>query len=549
MSSSHPHDAEASSNSVYSDAAIGAIELVCLHLYSVPAGFAVSKSRRCRSRAWLESASALTNGDVSLSYCCAWSFFPLTVILYSDCKRADVRSEGQHNESSAVAAAAELAASLSAKLSARPLYAEARAAYVEAFTLITREVLSAAEALWGSEESGVVKVAKARAAADAPVGSISTAPSVRLFAHRLSAATAFSRVLLRPGALDGLGAMLTLLVAACHSPRAPIVCRPAPPWLSRASGNVSGATGTGALDAPADDVDTAQLDAALRGIPRVRFLAKKLAQLGPDAFAAWLARALPADALFFLFWIVRLAPARLEASSAPLLSGAAASYHVVRSDGGDTSPSCKLWDARAAAEHGTLRGLYHGTATENAFCMISFGPRVLSGTRHESSGALYGAGVYLTGDSGVALSFAERRGEGWAGWSLSDRREQNSDSNDGGDDDATPPNPHLVTSMAGGARARVVFELEAVAGPANSYIVGGRTVAVAPGSHPPPGAYIIAPDAERVVITKVHFFDADAASEAPRAVEKDKVGGWGRPFWAISVGVALLACIWWCLFT
>ncbi len=452
--------------------------------------------------------------------------------------------EGQHSESSAVAAAAELAASLSAKLSARPLYTETRVAYVEAFTLITREVLSAAEALWGSEESGLVRVAKAAA----PIGSIPTAPSERLIAQRLSAATALSRVLLRAGALDGLGAMLTLLVAACHSPRAPIVCRPAPPWLSRASGNVSGATGSGALDAPADDVDTTQLDAALRGLPSVRFLAKKLAQLGLDAFAAWLARAMPTDALFFLFWVARLAPARLEASPAPLLSGAAASYLVVRSDGGDASPPpCKLWDARAAAEHGTLRGLYHGTATDNAFSMISFGPRVLSGTRHESSGALYGAGVYLTGDPGVALSFAERRGEGWAGWSLGDRGGQESDCDDGGDDNAAPPNPHLVSSMAGGARVRVVFELEAVAGPANSYIVGGRTVAVAPGSHPPAGAYIIAPDAERVVITRVHFFDADAAAiDAPRAVAKDKalLG----PVWAISVGVALLACIWWRLY-
>ena len=453
---------------------------------------------------------------------------PVAVTLSANARVVSVAtsaSEPLNSNTRTSAAHAAFAANVTARLAARPVEADLRVAFVTAFSTIMRAITTDALAIF--EESGGMSMQmpmpmqmpmQMPAAGD-------VAPPLR---SRVSLLVARA-LLAAPGLIDGLGATLNLLAAAAHSPRAPVVCRPAPHWLTVASGGArGGARGGGSGDSdgadtlysPAEDVALLALDDALKHIPFTSAIAAHAFSGQASTLAEWLS-AWPLPSLALVYWLLCLAPMRLEASIAPTLPGAVATFNVRRGAHDGHAP---LWDARAAARHGTLPPLLHGTATENAYCMLGLGPRVLSNSRHESSGALFGAGVYLSSDPGVALNFAERRGVGWAGWTLSGFALSR-----GGATDLTLtspplnqlhllPSPHIVPSTEGGARTRVVLEVTAIAAPSNTFVEGGKArPAGAQALSPPKGAYVVIPLAEHLVITRVHFFDADAEGGAPLA--------------------------------
>jgi hypothetical protein len=524
---------------VTTSAAICAVELLCMHLHSLPGGLSPSKNRRGRSTSWLEAASVSADGELTLLFCCAWSAIPVTLIVRSDARTVIAASTSLNHTI--------FAATITQRLATRPIEADLRVAFVDAFSAIIRQMATDTETLFDPPVLVTVKqnISAAINNNNTTTTTTTTTPAaavaVETLAHPKRLATLIAQTLLdKPGFVDGLGGMLTLLAAANHSSRAPLVCRPAPHWLTRTSGGKKGGgSGGGALDSPAEDVNLTEIDEALRGIPYTRVIAAHAA-LGEVDLTLWLSTTWSFPSLALVYWLLCLAPVRLEKTETPQIQGAAATFilrrrtllssssALLKDHGNDEGET--LWDSRTAAQHGVLQTtLFHGTATENAFCMLGLGPRVLSNTRHESSGSLFGEGVYLTGDIAVALTFAERRGVGWAGWTLREgegRGGRDDKINDGGsgggggggggggDDNAMKrsqcPSPHLIPSREGGARARIVMEVTAIASPTNVFVEAGKMkLAGVSGAGPPKGAYIVVGLAEHVCINRVHFFDAD----------------------------------------
>lgn len=178
------------------------------------------------------------------------------------------------------------------------------------------------------------------------------------------------------------------------------------------------------------------------------------------------------------------------------------------------------WDGVAAAAHGTLRGgpFYHGTASDNAHCLLHRGPAVHSGTRRERTGAMYGPGVYLSNAPEVALGFA--RGAGWGAPQLVLPLEAGAAAARGqGEAPATAPFPWAP-----------VFEFEVVAAPDVEVWREGAQLphsAVA-STGAPPASYLVVPSPRCCHVTRLHLAylpPASSSSAAPFAAAKEAATG------------------------
>jgi hypothetical protein len=481
-----------------------------------------AKARRLRSRAWLENASLFSGGTALLHFCCRWSplFAAVRVVLARPGAALRVEAGEGTLEPEGLAALQSICA--------RSLLARADSL----LPALCRAVELGATAVWPEVAGPPLELRGAALRARVEASLVS---SVGALAER--AGGGGTRAV-----LDGLGAALSLLVSALHNKRAPLVCRPLPPWLmegfsdgpsSRGDGGGGVAEVMGAYEggphAQLLRADTDALDAAVGGLPSVAALA-----------AGWPAMvgSLPPNALLLLYWLAVLAPVRLVRAPAPRLAGAAATFDVVHGPPPvvlGEGAAVPLWDAHAAATCPPLRAVgprcFHGTATDNAFSALNFGLRPLSGTRHESSGSIFGAGVYLSCSPGVARGFADRKGAAWRGYRPEPelQGEEPPPQRPGAWRDVEPHRgAHVVPTTL-----RPVLEVDLLRAPQVRFVEGGKDVALPLDASPPLGAYIVVPEANKLWALALHLFadsagGADAVSARLPALPADDGGRAGR---------------------
>ena len=546
--------------------------VLALSLHSLP-GASPAKERRCRAAAWLESASILPGPPLTLilSFLCQWS--PCHVSVECDAGALTLRV-GQCALALQCPGRAALAAvcdSLNQQLPKPELH--------NLPSLLGRGIERSARHIWPPPPPPPLPAAPPLfSALDASRRGALEAALVQgveaLGSHRLAAPL---------GALEGVGLLLSLLVCARGSPKAALICRPVPPWLmsspgstvsSSSSSSSGGGAGDGGPFGQTSDVDAAALQAALAGLPSVA----SLAATWPHCLTL-----LPLDSCMLLYWLVCLAPVHLVRAASPRLAGATASFFAVHgppaaaagsrssSGGGGAPPASSgrgafvgggsallgpapplpLWNASDARSFGVLGGgsqgaaagsasassagaaaaaarIFHGTATDCAFSILEFGLRSLSGTRHETSGSIFGAGVYLSSAVAVAKEFATRKGTVWGGYtcaavpleacagaggsgtcSVSVQQQQQQQQQQ---QRRLPP--------AGADRPsslRPIFEVQLVRAPSVSFIKEGKAAQAAVGKGGdfvlPEGCYIVVPEASHLHITELHII-SDAAPGA-----------------------------------
>lgn len=521
-------------------APFAAVDALSFHLYSLPSAHAASSSRRLRARSWLEAACASDGALTALLFCCSWSPAPVAFSIGADARSVCVLRLAESAGADAAAAAAvasRVTASLAQSNDSLLMVALAR---------LSREVTNCADEIWGA------------AAAGAPSAPPSALPGVAVSIDdalcRLGNAAPRSAAAADPSdarkrALLGLSMSLHFLACAAQSARASIVCRPAPHWLQSGSSGaaVSFSTSASPHDA-ADDVDMRALRAAIAGVPAVRSLLACVQRDASDAALVDALGAIPADAVHLLFWLTVLAPAHLVAlPGASAVVRGAVTFDVLH---GPVGAGDALWDARKAAEHGTVRAhCLHGTASENVHAVLGFGLRVLSGTRHESSGSIFGRGVYLSADAAVAREFATVKGGGWGGWAWSDFHAiggAGSESADAGGDALSgasgPVEPPAAAATNGRALARAVFEVAAIASPSTSFVTKGVRKFATEGSTPPLGAYIIVDDAAHMRVTRLHVWSATGDEDGGK-VDVRRNSTCAAPWFKYVVGALIAAYI------
>ena len=256
-------------------------------------------------------------------------------------------------------------------------------------------------------------------------------------------------------------------------------------------------------------------------------------------------------------WVSTLTPPqRSEVTVASLLHAATAAVDDLPPPGPAAPPCLPLWDAAAEAKHGTYgtasgapTPLFHGTPPENAYSILSNGLRSLSGTRHESSGAVFGDGVYFSADRFVCRQFARVAGTTWG--LMGDLFSVGATSTAAAP--SSTPAPRSSAGGGGGCTAptqpvtfSTLFECEVIAAPTNTI-----APALAHGSPPvrmtngytslPPFGYVVVGDPSLVRITRLHLERtpwvaggrAGAAAPPTRASAADGGGG------GVGAGVAM----------
>ena len=213
--------------------------------------------------------------------------------------------------------------------------------------------------------------------------------------------------------------------------------------------------------------------------------------------------------------------------------------------------SLPLWEASDAAAHGAYGAtrapplrLFHGSSTDAAYAILHFGLRSLSGTRHEASGAIFGAGVYLTGAVAVAREFAARRGAAWGGYACTEAGAgvggQAGREAQGSGAAAAPPADRPTT-------LRPIFEAEVIRAPSVAYIKEGRSVAPPVGGVPPEGCYVVVPNASHLCIVGLHIVSEwEGGGGAGEGGREGGGGGRGQccaPWAKWAVAAALLAYV------
>eukprot|EP00753_Platysulcus_tardus_P010146 PLAT2504.4.p1 GENE.PLAT2504.4~~PLAT2504.4.p1 ORF type:complete len:459 (+),score=158.62 PLAT2504.4:556-1932(+) len=207
-------------------------------------------------------------------------------------------------------------------------------------------------------------------------------------AHATAAAAVHSS--LQSADLFGLDLQLTLLsVAASHHKRS-MLAAPLPPLLSAEQDSRAGRQ-------------------PLQALHNVFATLPAVATLRDDGAAV---RSLSRDALYLLHWLLL----RRTITVQP----AARSAVPDRQAGDALKPLVEMSVAlgddplfeRLAAAHGVRPG-FHGSAIENWHAILSCGLRNYSGTKHMTSGDLFGSGVYLAEDLRVAEMFSGSGGFAW----------------------------------------------------------------------------------------------------------------------------------------
>jgi hypothetical protein len=321
--------------------------------------------------------------------------------------------------------------------------------------------------------------------------------------------------------VDGMSFMAGLLAGALHNIRRPLICKPVPHWLMDAcrESRARGGGGAGGGPAPAAsphsqavEFDAAKLGEALAGLPVP--LCKLVAPNG--SLKAALLGAIRLPSLELLYFLACLCPVHLvRHAGLPASSSASASFHVLHGPWlarwvglPDVQP---LWSSALAATHGTF-GVWHGTASDNGFSALCFGLRSMSGTRHSTSGAMYGDGIYCCEDPRVALKFAPKTGLSWAGAA-----------------ETIGESGAVTLKAAGGSREgahlipasyRLVLAVDAICAPGTRLVLNGADV-TASSSRPggkgydvPPASYAIIPHESCTWVRELHVHDEDAVALA-----------------------------------
>jgi hypothetical protein len=249
----------------------------------------------------------------------------------------------------------------------------------------------------------------------------------------------------------------------------------------------------------------------------------------------------------------------------PTNSSASTCFHVLHGpwlSGWAGRPDVQpLWSSDLAATHGTY-GVpwWHGTASDNGFSALCFGLRSMSGTRHASSGAMYGDGVYCCEDARVSLKFAPRSGLTWVGASDALGRAEG----------AMPLPPKLLAVGGGGggregphvvpATYRLVLAVDVIAAPGTRLVHNGSDVTASStrpggkGYDVPPASYVIVPQASSMWVRAVHVHEEgpkrEAAGPAAAAAAVTAGGGAGAcgssswvPWAAAGVAVTVAAAL------
>ena len=206
-------------------------------------------------------------------------------------------------------------------------------------------------------------------------------------------------------------ASLTLLASALVSKRWTILATPLPPPLSADSDPQKRFQRRRRGESARADVD--RCVALVRNLGSIEsIVARHPYRAGGDReYDAAAERAAPIASLRLLHWLLDLNHRRprlrsLSATEAPWWP--ATVEGLVNIDVHEfvvEHPSdAPLFEARAAAL-GTIRG-YHGTALDSAHAIAQSGLRNMSGTKGQTTGAIFGDGVYLAMQLSVAATFA-----------------------------------------------------------------------------------------------------------------------------------------------
>ena len=363
-------------------------------------------------------------------------------------------------------------------------------------------------------------------------------PSLRPWVERAArdAAAALAARSSMPRVARGLAAHVGLLTAAAHAVRRDLVCAPLPVWLHEGLSPLEAGPGTQRRLGSLRGLRARELEAAIRGLP-VAAGANGLVLSGDGP--CW--TSLPPESLLLLYWLLALAPVHLVQLPPPLPGGDSRSgvdsggylvrecfevVHGVVDPAWDADDGAVLaWSARALRECGSYvrhprcaadsisasvnfdherdhrrLPLFHGSASENAYSIVSNGLISLSGTRHEASGSIFGDGVYLTPHYGTALEFARTNGAAsWAGFDAAAAA--------GRSDAAAAAAVPRPDSYSVPARWRAVVMCEAIADSANRVVKDGATVAVVQQERgvalPSERCYVVVPDPSHLRVRRL----------------------------------------------
>jgi hypothetical protein len=367
------------------------------------------------------------------------------------------------------------------------------------------------------------------------------------------------------GVMNGLYATLMLMSNAIRNVRSPIVCCPLPPWLyekciqQHLSSEVQhaadrcmlrqlsdeGALGspvaarqtlTSPLNASSLEWNAPLLDKLIQSFPAPAqaFSLDNGTQMTAQSITAFL-RALPAETLALLHWLVVMAPVRLVRVNRNDVPGALSfalvpGPHPVSSAGHQQIKSWELLNGEYMDATNVHERWYHGTSSENLYSTCHFGLRVMSGTRFEKTGAMYGSGVYCVNDARVAAGFAKPTGTCMAQHGLSHDWTARSDFS------ACTLRPSPMPYLG-------VFEMRIAIHPDNKIIKDGKPVPE--GAPAPPCSYLVVPHARSIQSTFLHLFpnkaDASTGQSSLHPVKEAKSGF----TWVVGAILLAIAALLW----
>ena len=218
------------------------------------------------------------------------------------------------------------------------------------------------------------------------------------------------------GSTSGLELQLTLLHAALSGGRCATLTEPFPPTFDADSGDSR--AGVDEDDAHILGADWGRTGGGLGGRD-YDALRSTVASLPPLAALTDPAgegrRGLGGQQRQLLEWLEvtlsKVRPVALERSildltdsSAGAAAAMAAPSHQFSVRATLDAPRQQRWDA-AASEHGT-RVVYHGSAVENFHSIINNGLKNYSGTERQTTGAVFGNGIYLSNSLALVQNFA-----------------------------------------------------------------------------------------------------------------------------------------------
>jgi hypothetical protein len=558
-----------------------------MRLYNLPDS---RPSKRLQSNSvWLESARVSTS-IVALRFCCSWSpifadvtldvvsgyVFSTSLQLAGLCDRINLSKKELRDSPallSSIVREVEASANEIWPLHGNNAWSPKQRPIIEHHALDALRAFTSLPSLFGSNNQ------------------TDDYSNDQLYNESLQSSSAVSSNQLRirlSAVLDGLALSISLIVTALNNSRRTVVAKPLPFWLTTMSSTSSTALngshfrsgnnsseefdGGNAPHAQVFDFDADVLEKALNGLgPLTDLFVIDSTNTKIEYNNDNLSR-LSLDSILLLYWLLCLAPTHLVRLPKPTAEGATASYSVLHGFRDLHVPfhedDSVLWDESAFNKYGRYRMTsgsgteqqaksastfssnsnvssstprwFHGTAGTNAHCILSFGLRTLSGTRHESTGGMYGDGVYLSNSLSVARNFAKAVGFDWSGFSLIN----------GG----IAASKLLSSKTAAMNNTRnvsestllVVFEVDLVAAPGNKIMVEGRDIREEAEQRgiPQNAGYVVVPDASHLWISALHAFSDETKVRLESREEREKSSICGGMTTCLVVVIVFLTFFW-----